>query len=222
MLPMLTAIRTVHVQDRHVIDAATAPWHAIHETGVNLLIRQRKLPTFVMEALSASQLATMSVHETVSADTGENDWLKPLVNSGVDFTAADWLARDITALIQTFAEVCDRKRVQVHLQILDDDECRLFHVDRNHLRLLCTYSGPGTEWLANDQVDRSALGQGDNRKILKYGQAHKVATGAVLLLKGERYPGNFGNGIVHRSPPVRLHGLRRLRLRLDLPDFRGC
>jgi hypothetical protein len=42
-----------------------------------------------------------------------------------------------------------------------------------------------------------------------------VSRFSVALLKGEGYPGNLGNGIVHRSPPIGATGTRRLRLCLD-------
>jgi hypothetical protein len=38
---------------------------------------------------------------------------------------------------------------------------------------------------------------------------------SVAVLKGEGYPGNLGNGVVHRSPPIGNSGMRRLRLCLD-------
>jgi len=34
-------------------------------------------------------------------------------------------------------------------------------------------------------------------------------------LQGETWPGNVGNGTVHRSPPIERFGARRLRLTID-------
>lgn len=222
MLSTTTAIRVSGAMPAHVIDSVVVDWDAIHAGGVNLLVRPRQLPVMVPEALANTHPGMAGLHENVSADVDCGFLAEWFAGCGAGLVTSEWLARDISALVGAFAAVCKRERVQMHLETLDDDECRLFHVDRNHLRLLCTYHGPGTEWLTNDQVDRSGLGRGDNRYVLKYGQIQQTASGAVLLLKGERYPGNAGNGVVHRSPPIRAHGLRRWRLRLDLPDYRGC
>lgn len=76
--------------------------------------------------------------------------------------------------------------------------CPRFHVDHVPARLICTYAGPGSEWLtAPDAV-----------------QVEQLSTGYVAVLKGERWLGNEGHGLVHRSPAVPA-GQRRLMLTLD-------
>jgi len=42
----------------------------------------------------------------------------------------------------------------------------------------------------------------------------RINTGEVALLKGEKWQGNEGNGLIHRSPAV-VAGERRLILTLD-------
>jgi len=55
-----------------------------------------------------------------------------------------------------------------------------------------------------------------NRAIVPDAQAiRRASAGHVVLLKGELYPGNAGNGAVHRSPPIAEAGERRLVLTLD-------
>jgi hypothetical protein len=99
---------------------------------------------------------------------------------------------------------------------LADDGCRRFHVDHTRLRLLCTYRGPGTEWLAHDQVDRQALAAHQpNDAILRHGQPRHLEPFWVGVLKGERFPGNAGRGLVHRSPPVADTGTTRVLVCLD-------
>ncbi|MEM6380738.1 MAG: DUF1826 domain-containing protein, partial [Bacteroidota bacterium] len=70
--------------------------------------------------------------------------------------------------------------------------------DINSLRLLCTYSGPGTLWLPNEIVNHKALiTRGGNKQIvLDERQIQQVATGAVIILKGALFP--QANPIVHR------------------------
>jgi len=114
------------------------------------------------------------------------------------------------------AEGCDLARVRLRLETLGDDGCPRFHVDRCRLRLLCTYRGPGTEWLEHDQVDRRALiSHQPNEAILRHGQAQRLGPFQVAVLKGERFPGNAGLGLVHRSPPIAGTGTVRVLLCID-------
>jgi hypothetical protein len=99
--------------------------------------------------------------------------------------------------------------------------CPRFHIDKLGCRLVSTYQGPGTEWLSNDDVDRSKLGAGnmglsDDVSGL-YSQAadiQQVNKGDIVLLKGEGWYGNEGLGAVHRSPAV-APGEKRVVLTLD-------
>ncbi len=95
--------------------------------------------------------------------------------------------------------------------------CPLFHVDNVQLRFFVTLRGPGTQWLLNTDVNRSHLGKGTNRKILRHENVmiQELQTFQVGLLKGERYPGNMGKGIVHRSPAVPDHLSSRWFIRVD-------
>ena len=79
-----------------------------------------------------------------------------------------------------------------------DAMCPGWHVDQVSLRVVCTYWGPGTQWLADKSVDRSAL-----RDRFTQAADYLTATiGDVILLKGARWPGNEPLGAIHRSPEV--------------------
>jgi hypothetical protein len=85
--------------------------------------------------------------------------------------------------------------------------CPLFHVDSVGLRLLCTYRGAGTEWVADDAVQRRQLGLRGRRParanaaIVPDPHAiQRLAAGWVAILKGRAWPGNTQHGQVHRSP----------------------
>ena len=95
------------------------------------------------------------------------------------------------------------------------------HVDRVGVRMLVTYSGPGTEWLADADVDRARLGEAgqdlpdDQNGVMRPGAViRSVAPFAVTLLKGEAWPGAEGFGAVHRSPDP--GGAPRALLRVDM------
>ena len=126
-----------------------------------------------------------------------------------------WVASDMCANIRLFMDTTQAQEVFVKIEPVSDDMCRLFHVDKNLLRMLCTYVGEGTLWLQNDKVERQYLGCGENKDIvldpLAIYQAPKLD---VLILKGERWINNLIGGAVHRSPPLRV-GDKRLLLKVD-------
>jgi hypothetical protein len=91
----------------------------------------------------------------------------------------------------------------------------------NDLRMLCTYSGPGTLWLSENNINRNALNScGDNECIvLDESKIQQAKTGAVVILKGAIYPEEGTKAIVHRSPTIEDYGEKRLLLRIDTNAF---
>lgn len=131
------------------------------------------------------------------------------------------LAADIARLVDRLRAVTARPILQASLATVDTDKCRKFHVDYKAVRLVCTYGGPGTEWVDDAGVDRAMLGQpaacidSANAKIVPRPAAvHRALPGDVVLLKGEQ--DNEGRGVVHRSPPIEATRERRLVLTVDV------
>jgi Protein of unknown function (DUF1826) len=126
---------------------------------------------------------------------------------------------ELRRLIGLFAGVAETMVVRVKLEIERDDRCRYFHTDRVGLRLLCTYLGPGTEWVPDDFVERAALGRGDNAAIVP--DPHRIERLApfwVGLFKGNLHPDCPGGGCVHRSPPIgHRRNTARILLTIDNP-----
>ena len=122
---------------------------------------------------------------------------------------------DILRLATLFQETTKSGEIKIQLEIVTTDKCSLFHADYYRQRLLCTYLGPGTHWLDHSNVDRSALGKGNNNSIVRDETAiHRANTFDVLILKGQ----DFGEGelaVVHRSPPIMRHNKRRVLLKID-------
>jgi hypothetical protein len=124
------------------------------------------------------------------------------------------LTADLAQLAGMFAEIAGTTAVRIRLDAIDGPACRLFHADHVGLRLLCTYAGPGTQWVPDHAVDRAVLGD-NTRAITRQAAIRRLPRFAVGLFKGEAFPGNAGRGIVHRSPPVR--ATPRLLLCIDEP-----
>lgn len=113
------------------------------------------------------------------------------------------LLQDIKRLAGAFLAVSHAEGAKIELSFIDTDMCRLFHADNVDLRLLCTYCGKGTQWLAESDADRSGLGKGCNANICRHPEKIRhMDTFDVALLKGSRYPGNKQFGAIHRSPPI--------------------
>ncbi|MCM0020881.1 MAG: DUF1826 domain-containing protein [Tagaea sp.] len=113
------------------------------------------------------------------------------------------LAADMASLAREFAAASAACAVRARFERIEGPACKLFHVDFVACRLITTYSGAGTEYLADEDVDRARLGQGANRGVKKPGAAVRhLDAFEIGLFKGEAWPGNRGKGIVHRSPPA--------------------
>ena len=121
---------------------------------------------------------------------------------------------DIIRLGTLFFKMSKHSRMKLQILPVNSNMCRLFHEDYYRQRLLCTYLGPGTEWLDHDNVNRAGLGRGRNGNIVKdESKINRAKTFDVILLKGTR--SETGLGVVHRSPPVETTGQIRVLLKID-------
>jgi Protein of unknown function (DUF1826) len=132
------------------------------------------------------------------------------------------LKADIGFLVDLYCELMGCARAGVRLEVLDKAMCPRLHVDRTGIRLLCTYRGPGTEWLDERHADRRFLGAAakgladeTSGLITDPHALHSVAPFAVAMLKGESWQGNAGHGLIHRSPAVTPEAMPRVVLSID-------
>jgi hypothetical protein len=122
---------------------------------------------------------------------------------------------DIIRLCVLFSGLKKNSRMKIQIEVVKTNKCRLFHQDCYRQRLICTYVGPGTEWLSHENVNREALGKGKNENIVKdFTKINRAKAFEVLLLKGSKYDDNE-IGIVHRSPPIEHDGKTRVLLKID-------
>jgi hypothetical protein len=113
------------------------------------------------------------------------------------------LMTELTCLVDLLAILTDASSVGVRMIATRDHECPRFHIDRVGMRLLCTWIGEGTEWLAHEDVNRDQLGHQSGKwaEVRRRGaRVRQMKPFAVGLFKGELWPGNAGRGAVHRSP----------------------
>lgn len=139
-----------------------------------------------------------------------------------DLPGRDLLADDLAALAELHGDLLGCDAVGLRLEVIERAMCPRFHVDRVGIRMLCTYRGPGTEWLDEAAADRDYLGarsgglpdeaSGLIRDPLG---VHAVPPFAVALLKGNLWQGNAGRGVIHRSPAVHVEQAPRVLVAID-------
>ena len=187
----------------------------IHQKHINISIYDRDITHLSDEVKS---LLARNAEIRISGDT--NSILKQ-ISSELNSNDFFLILNDIKGLLLQFEELSGAKSFRLLLSTVNTNMCSRFHTDMNDLRLLCTYSGPGTVWLSENNINRDALETyGDNETIVKdKSQINYAKTGAVVLLKGAVYPLKGTKAIVHRSPTIQETGISRLLLRIDANDF---
>ncbi|MBK1643733.1 hypothetical protein CKO25_03460 [Thiocapsa imhoffii] len=122
------------------------------------------------------------------------------------------ITAEIRFLTQLYADLIGCPSIGLRVERLDRAMCPKWHVDRTGIRLLCTWRGPGTEWLDAAGIDHRALPTmaGDSPA------SGRAAPFDLLLLKGTAWPGHAEQrGAIHRSPSVAPEACPRIILALD-------
>jgi hypothetical protein len=113
--------------------------------------------------------------------------------------------------VECFVAESDATLVSLRLEAVADDACRKLHHDNVARRLVCTYRGPGTEWLP--RAREAALGS--ERLDVPPALLERVPRFVAALFSGTRLPG--ARPVLHRSPPITGSGEVRLLLTINDP-----
>ena len=188
----------------------------ILDENVNLALWQRQLPVHIVDfgalLLSLDEpLADAIVVEMPNEKTQPN--LQGLASRFNDLEGYAGFIADVSWLVSAYACLLGAKRIGLRLRALDKAMCPRFHVDHVPVRLITTYAGIGSQWLEEGVMERSQLGH-QQAEPTRAGLIQQVNAGEVALLKGEKWQGNEGAGLIHRSPAL-APGERRLILTLD-------
>ncbi|MEM6396634.1 MAG: DUF1826 domain-containing protein [Bacteroidota bacterium] len=181
---------------------------SIHDKHVNIAIYERDTKSLAYEIRS---LLEQQVEFRASGDvqTVVSDMRK-----AINPKKHALVIQDIQELLIYFQRVTGSETFRLLLATINTNMCRKFHTDINDIRLLCTYSGPGTLWLTDDNINRRARSD-DARIAIDEHRIQQADTGAVVLLKGAMYPHKETKAVVHRSPTIEESGEQRLLLRID-------
>ncbi|MCC5853475.1 MAG: DUF1826 domain-containing protein [Alkalimonas sp.] len=168
---------------------------AIFEPDVNLAVWQRActaaIDTYCQVLLDQLSLPLQRMLPSQDIANALTEAL-PAGDGKADFVA------DVQLLADIFACLMDCPELGLRLRVLDTPMCPKFHTDHLVCRLVCTYSGPATEWHGG------SIALPDTTMQL---QATDVA-----LLKGSGWEGSRCHAISHRSPA---NPGKRLLLTLD-------
>ena len=204
---------------RHVVQGdKPSIFTEIYQQETNIVIWQRQLSDTLKDSVAVllksipAFKATMTVApKAVFSDVGKSlgDKIEPE------------LSENIAELAIRFCYLFDLQRVRLGITAIDHAMCPKFHVDNIPCRMVTTFQGNGTQWLAHQNVNREKLvicsnGKPDDQSgIYKNKNAiQQLSCGEVALLKGAAWKGNENGGLVHRSPQV-IANEHRLLLTLD-------
>ena len=180
----------------------------------NLAVWQRQLPLHIADFASLLLSLNEPLAESVSLEIANEDAepnLDGLASSFSDLEGYEGFIADVSWLVSAFACLLGARRIGLRLRVLDTAMCPRFHVDHVPVRLITTYAGIGSQWLKEGAMDRRKLGKPEAEP---QSSIQQVSSGDVALFKGEKWHGNEGFGLIHRSPQLAL-GERRLILTLD-------
>lgn len=183
------------------------------QDGVNLAVWQRHLPLHIQDFASALLTLNEPLSESLALEVKGGDLepdLHDLARAYADVQGYAGFIADVSWLVSAYACLLGAERVGLRLRAMETAMCPRFHVDHVPMRLITTYAGIGSQWLKEGDMDRSSLGQAQADPAL----TQQIQCGEVALLKGERWIGNQGHGLIHRSPPLSRNE-RRLILTLD-------
>jgi len=169
----------------------------ILDPAVNLCVMPRELPAGLQRFSRAAMTAAAAVRTSVRPSGQDWATLPASLRALPGFRA---FCADLDLLVELLDLLLEPDAIGLRLQRLEGPMCPRLHVDRVGIRLLCTYLGPGTEYLDDCHDSRDLLDQGGPRPLAAREALASVPTGAIALLKGDAFPGNEGGGVIHRSP----------------------
>ena len=190
-------------------------WRRVSELAdlVEIFDPGRQVCTWQREIDPAIETYLYQMHQTGELQVLET--LSPATQPDLDALPGgigrEVLVKDLSLLREIVCELLNCTAVGLRLTRIGRAMCPVWHVDRVGIRLICTYQGPGTQWLDDQGVDRRDLKSGRMRESTLV----QAISGEIVLLKGALWPGNESFGAVHRSPSLGPTAQLRTLITLD-------
>ena len=199
-----TPFRFTSIGSSAVMADHPSVFERIFDDAVTVCVWNRRpdsvLANYLRESLSSGSWERRA---RVEVDTPRFEDL--LTGFEADVGRVRWVT-ELTALIDLFATLTDSRTVGLRVTATDRATCPRFHSDQVGLRLLCSWLGEGTEWLAEEDVIREPAERPDMSTrfaagpVRPGGVVRQMRPFEVGVFKGELWPENQGRGAMHRSP----------------------
>lgn len=173
-----------------------AKWVRLFEPSVNLVVHARRASPGLMA--SAAVLANEPFSERRAVFENPELGRHALQEAFGGQTA---VADDLAQLAEALSDLLGARAIGIRVARLTAPMCPAFHVDRVLARVVVAYTGPGSQWLYNCDVERSLLALPGFDAARAGARVQQVPVHHAAIMKGEAWPGNEGAGLVHRSPP---------------------
>lgn len=180
-----------------------------------LLIMQRPLDDAIAAALDAvpvERLPTLML-------TGTSAVLSPKLACELQSCGFEpewltqWLVADAAFQARLFSELSGALRLRLRLERTSRDACPRFHKDNVAHRLLCTYRGPGTEY-----IDPRHLRSGRDLDDVALAHIRQLPRAAIAVMRGGKNEDASRPGVFHRSPVNDANSDARLLLVIEAAD----
>ncbi len=202
---MTTALLSRAADASPVVQSGSADiFDAVTRGIAGLAVWRRVLSPEVMKAGDTARQSRLN--DTVTLFCGDQ--------STIDHPFLARLARplrdDLVGLMALFQEATRTPILRLRIETVNDDACRLFHIDNVRFRLITTYIGDGTQWLLPGLEDSATTNQ-----PTEYRDFSQLKAGEVGLFRGKKCL--RGAHVRHRSPPI-AENPARLVLVIDEAD----
>lgn len=126
------------------------------------------------------------------------------------------LCHDVSNLVEEFAGLTGARRIRITIDGDYRNANPTYRAFDKRLRMVTSYRGMAMDWLPNEVVDRDLLESGDNGLICDDPNAqHRIGRFEVAMLKGEKFSGQAGLGLVCCDPAPEDTSNGRLRFCFD-------
>lgn len=203
-LAAATPTQSASVGDSAVVSDHPSVFERIFDDAVTVCIWNRQPDTILTNYLRESA-GSASWERRARIDVAAPQFEELLTGFKADVGRVRWVT-ELSALTDLFAALTDSRTVGLRVTATDRATCPRFHSDQVGLRLLCSWLGEGTEWLAEEDVIREPAERADTSARFSAGPmrpggvVRQMRPFAVGVFKGGRWPENQGRGAMHRSP----------------------
>lgn len=179
----------------------------IHDTHVEGVVWKRDVPSTVSFFIDNANLRDVTDCRFCSpVDDVAEKAAAALETLGLSSCPAhSWLVNDIQMLATQMGKILSASKLEVRIDLIDNNACKKFHRDNVKARLICSYRGPGTVY--------GVAPIGDEPQ-----QYEHVETGHPILLKGRLWSKATDHILLHRSPRIKGTGISRLVVVIDEAD----